>query len=102
MHKQISFNQPNIQAHISNKEPYTHIFTALNLGPRLIKVVEVKTGCGCTTYKVPDEIQPYEEFEVKLTVDKTGLSGLYSTFISILFDTGQKETLKLGGKLQEE
>lgn len=95
----IYFEHPQVNLTISNTEPYTHVFKGKNMSSKMIKRTSVDKGCSCTSYIVPEQIQPKEEFEVIITVDKTGQTGLFSTYVDVTFDTGQKVKLKVSGKL---
>ena len=74
----IVFEQPKVHLNISNKEPYVHTFKAWNNSNQTVKQVALTKGCSCTNLVTPVEILPQEKFEVKMVVDKTGQTGLFS------------------------
>lgn len=99
--KIISFHQPKVNKPISNKSPYTHVFKGINIGQETVKRQNIEFGCSCTNAVIPEEVKPNQEFEVVMTVDKTGVTGLYSTYLKITWDNKEESYLRLNGKLEE-
>lgn len=95
----IVFEQPKVHKSISNKEPYVHIFKAWNNSNSIVRQVALTKGCSCTNLVAPIQIGPQEHFEVKMVVDKTGQTGLYSVSAIIEYDDESKIKLNLNGKL---
>ncbi len=96
----IVFEQPTVRISISNKTPYTHIFKGVNNGHSTVKITKVLKSCTCTSSVTPTEVYPGVPFEVSMTVDKTGQTGYFGASITLEFDNGQTEKLKVNGELK--
>lgn len=96
----IVFEQPTIRVTISNKQPHTHIFKGFNNYLFPVKIVKVTKGCSCTSSDYPEILQPNSPFEIKMTVDKTGQTGYFSTSMIVDFDKCKSQTLKINGQLE--
>lgn len=53
----------------------THAFVIKNTGEGLLRITQVKPGCGCTSKRFDREIAPGSTGEVVLTLDTTKLRG---------------------------
>ena len=96
----IVFEQPTVRVTISNKQPYVHTFKGFNHFNVPVHITKTTKGCSCTSTVVPSKINPNSSFEVQMTVDKAGLTGYFSTSITLEFDLGETQKLKLNGQLE--
>ena len=96
--KKIVIAQPSQRVDISSKEIYTHTFTAHNLSQNKVGVTKKTASCGCTAVDIPDTIQPLEIFEIKVSVNKLGSSGIYSVHLTLEFEN-ESHTLRLSGNI---
>ncbi len=96
----IVFEQPTIRVNISNKKPYTHTFRGFNHFTTPVTITKTSKSCSCTSTVVPSVIPPASEFEIQMTVDKTGQTGYFSASITLEFDICSPEKLKVNGQLE--
>lgn len=98
--KQIVFEQPVVKQDISNKEVYTHIFKGNNFSSNRIKIKDWNKNCSCTGIEHPEVINP-GPFEVKMNIDKRGLTGLFLSKAVINFSNNEQVELKINGKITD-
>jgi hypothetical protein len=96
----IVFEQPTVRVTISNKQPYVHTFRGFNHFSVPVHITKTTKGCSCTSTVIPSKIEPNSYFEVQMTVDKTGQTGYFSTSITLEFDLGNAQKLKINGQLE--
>jgi hypothetical protein len=53
----------------------THTFVIKNTGDTILKILNVKTGCGCSSASYDDEIQPGQAGNLTLKIDTNGYGG---------------------------
>lgn len=96
----IVFEQPTVRVNINNKELYTHTFKGFNHFSVPVHITKTTKGCSCTSTVIPSKIEPNSYFEVKMTIDKVGQTGYFSTSITLEFDLGETQKLKVNGQLE--
>lgn len=52
-----------------------HAFIIANEGRAPLKIIDVRTSCGCTTVKLPEKISPNGQGQIVIRVDTSGRSG---------------------------
>lgn len=74
----------------------THSFKLQNKGDGLLKIIGVRTSCGCTVAELPKkELKPGESVDVTVTFDTKGRKGRQLQMVSITTNDPSKPTLRL-------
>ncbi len=76
-------------------ETVEHIFEFTNSGEQTLKVISVKSSCGCTVVKYPEEVIPGEKGEIKVTFDTRNRNGFQQKFITIQTNSKKDKTVRL-------
>lgn len=98
--KDIVFEKQSLNTKISSTQVETHKWKGYNLSNKVIKVQQMGVSCGCFSYDQLSEVAPNSEFEITTYINKVGRSGLFSVSLTIKFDNGQAEILKLSGQIE--
>lgn len=96
----ITFEHTAIRTNISSTKVHEQVFKGVNLSNETIRVVTKSSSCGCTIAHLPTEIKPLESFDVIMTVNKVGQSGLFATRVTLSFSNGQEIILTLSGNIE--
>ena len=97
--KQVVFDQPTLNLKVSTHRVYEHTVTGLNLSSNIIKVLYMSPSCSCLTYEPLDIVDANKEFSFKIYINKVGLTGRFSVSLTINFDNGQKEVIRISGEI---
>lgn len=102
----ISFekNEHNFGA-IEKGEKVTHEFKFKNTGDADLKILDVKTSCGCTSVAPSkDSFAPGESGVIPVTFDSTRFSGEITKTITVTSndEASAKTTLKIYGNIRQE
>ena len=74
----IQFNQDGLSGQtMSSKTPGIFYFLGRNFGEKTTLVTK-GTSCGCTKISGPETLEPNEEFQVVITIDKINQSGYFA------------------------
>jgi hypothetical protein len=80
---------------ISQGTPVTHTFEVTNTGQQPLKLVNVKSSCGCTVAKYTKEsIQPGEKGFVTATYNAKSV-GIFAKSISVTTDIEEEPVIRL-------
>lgn len=97
--KPIAFetNRKNVQ--VSSEKVETHTWKGYNSSKEPIKVTAMGVSCGCFSFERLYEIPAESEFEITTYINKVGKSGLFAVTLTVDFENGQKEELRLSGQI---
>ena len=98
--KDIVFERTSLNTKISSTQVETHKWKGFNVSNKLIKIQQMGVSCGCFSYDSLNEIKPNSEFEITTYINKVGRSGLFAVSLTIKFDNGQSEIIKLSGQIE--
>lgn len=97
--KPIAFEKNNQHVQVSSEQVETHKWKGFNSSDKPIKVTQMGVSCGCFSFERIEEVPAQSDFEITTYINKVGKSGLFSVSLTIDFENGQKEELRLSGKI---
>jgi len=81
---------------ITEGDVVKHTFKFVNKGPGVVKLVQIKLSCGCTTAKTAlKEYAPGEEGELKIRLDTAGKHGFILKSIEVHMENAVKDKIEL-------
>lgn len=95
--KNITFDHPTQSADLVKGKPHVHVFKGYNLTNKTLTKNAQSSSCSCTHAEVPNTVGPFEEFEIKMTVNKES-TGLFSVYLSVEYDK-EAHLLRLNGNV---
>ena len=97
--KSISFESNHKKVTVSSQNVETHKWQGYNSSSQPVKVTQMGVSCGCFSFDRISEVPANSPFEITTYINKVGKSGLFSVSLTVDFENGQKEELKLSGQI---